>query len=274
VSETATLPPKCRGAGKPWWRGWLDAPRGLQAPARARDAVPRFSAGCRSCWCFRRSPPGWRVGIERATIGCCRWVGIIYSIKFFWRRRGPAAAALLHRLPARPAGCCSPRSVIAVGLFNMAHLNPVGHLGAMAAPRAARGVLVGHAGRRHRRVAHRSGAAADAGVMAAAYQLGVALRSWSASAGARWIAALRLDSVVHRHGRDGGRRHADDARDCRARSARRAFSLAHTSSGRRLGGAQAHWPDSLRQAGSWFVGAVVCPFVDFFTRYGTKLAPC
>jgi PAT family beta-lactamase induction signal transducer AmpG len=35
---------------------------------------------------------------------------------------------------------------------------------------------------------------------------------------------------------------------------------------------KAHWPDSMRQLGAWFVGAVVCPFVDFFTRYGTKLA--
>ena len=35
---------------------------------------------------------------------------------------------------------------------------------------------------------------------------------------------------------------------------------------------KAHWPESMQQLGSWFVGAVVCPFVDFFTRYGTRLA--
>jgi PAT family beta-lactamase induction signal transducer AmpG len=35
---------------------------------------------------------------------------------------------------------------------------------------------------------------------------------------------------------------------------------------------KAHWPQSMQQIGSWFVGAVVCPFVDFFTRYGTRLA--
>ena len=34
----------------------------------------------------------------------------------------------------------------------------------------------------------------------------------------------------------------------------------------------AHLPVSLREAGAWFTGAVVCPFVDFFGRYGTKLA--
>jgi PAT family beta-lactamase induction signal transducer AmpG len=35
---------------------------------------------------------------------------------------------------------------------------------------------------------------------------------------------------------------------------------------------KAHWPAAMQQAGSWFVGAVVCPFVDFFTRYGKRLA--
>ncbi|MEY2919686.1 MAG: hypothetical protein RL261_991, partial [Pseudomonadota bacterium] len=35
---------------------------------------------------------------------------------------------------------------------------------------------------------------------------------------------------------------------------------------------KAHWPESMRNLGAWFVGAVVNPFVDFFTRYGVKLA--
>jgi PAT family beta-lactamase induction signal transducer AmpG len=35
---------------------------------------------------------------------------------------------------------------------------------------------------------------------------------------------------------------------------------------------KAHWPQSLRSAGEWFIGAVVCPLVDFFARYGVGLA--
>ena len=31
---------------------------------------------------------------------------------------------------------------------------------------------------------------------------------------------------------------------------------------------RAHWPAAARAAGAWFVGAVVCPFVDFFERNG------
>jgi PAT family beta-lactamase induction signal transducer AmpG len=35
---------------------------------------------------------------------------------------------------------------------------------------------------------------------------------------------------------------------------------------------RAHWPPALQEAGTWFVGAVVCPMTDFFSRYGTALA--
>jgi PAT family beta-lactamase induction signal transducer AmpG len=35
---------------------------------------------------------------------------------------------------------------------------------------------------------------------------------------------------------------------------------------------KAHWPPRLRNAGAWFIGAVVCPLVDFFGRYGGRLA--
>src|SRR5437763_308202 len=32
----------------------------------------------------------------------------------------------------------------------------------------------------------------------------------------------------------------------------------------------AHWPEHLRNAVAWIIGAVVCPFVDFFARNGLK----
>ena len=34
---------------------------------------------------------------------------------------------------------------------------------------------------------------------------------------------------------------------------------------------RAHWPARLRHAGGWFLGAVVCPVLDFFARYGVPL---
>jgi PAT family beta-lactamase induction signal transducer AmpG len=35
---------------------------------------------------------------------------------------------------------------------------------------------------------------------------------------------------------------------------------------------RAHWPRPLLDAGEWFIGAVVCPLLDFFGRYGPALA--
>ena len=36
--------------------------------------------------------------------------------------------------------------------------------------------------------------------------------------------------------------------------------------------ARAHWPRPLLNAGEWIMGAVVCPLLDFFGRYGRPLA--
>ena len=35
---------------------------------------------------------------------------------------------------------------------------------------------------------------------------------------------------------------------------------------------RAHWPGPLRSAGAWLTGAVVCPFLDFFSRNGLRTA--
>ena len=34
----------------------------------------------------------------------------------------------------------------------------------------------------------------------------------------------------------------------------------------------AHWPDAVRKPIAWLLGAVVCPFVDFFARNGVAAA--
>ena len=110
--------------------------------------------------------------------------------------------------------------------------------------------------------------------MAAAYQLGyriaimVAQRRRALDRG-----RSRLDGRLYDDGRDRRRRHRDHAADPRARAARRAGVARAGAARRRVArAARRTGPQSLQQLGSWFVGAVVCPFVDFFTRYGTRLA--
>ena len=261
---------------RPWWRGWLEAVAAYRHPRVLAMLFLGFSAGLPFMLVFSTLSAWLReVGIERATIGMLSWVGIIYSIKFFW---APVvdrlALPVLHRLfGRRRSWMLIAQAGIAVGLFNMAHLNPVGHLGAMAA--LALLVAFSSATQDVAIDAWRIEAVPQSmqGVMAAAYQLGYRIAIMVASAGALWIAAdfgwtaaytamaamvgvgIATTLVISEP-------QPRVAQQVLAQEQRVIDWLER----------KAHWPESLRQVGSWFVGAVVCPFVDFFTRYGTKLA--
>lgn len=263
-------------ARRPWWRGWLDAAAAYRHPRVLAMLFLGFSAGLPFMLVFSTLSAWLReIGIERATIGMLSWVGIIYSIKFFWAPvvdRLPLP--LLHRLLGRRRSwMLLAQAGIAVGLFNMAQLNPVGHLGAMAA--LALLVAFSSATQDIAIDAWRIESAPQSmqGAMAAAYQLGYRIAIMVGSAGALWIAADRgwmaaytamamlvgvgiLTTLVIPEPE------ARVERQAIAQEQRVVDWLER----------KAHWPASLRAVGSWFVGAVVCPFVDFFTRYGTKLA--
>ncbi len=267
----AAIPPR-----RPGWRGWLDAAAAYRHPRVLAMLFLGFSAGLPFMLVFSTLSAWLReVGVERATIGMLSWVGIIYSIKFFWAPvvdRLPLP--LLHRLLGRRRSwMLLAQCGIALGLFNIAHLDPVGHLGTLAA--LALLVAFSSATQDIAIDAWRIEAAPAPmqGVMAAAYQLGYRIAIMVGSAGALWIAA------------DHGWMAAYTAMavlvgvgivttlviaEPEPRVARQALA----DEQRVIDWLQrkAHWPPALREAGSWFVGAVVCPFVDFFSRYGTKLA--
>jgi PAT family beta-lactamase induction signal transducer AmpG len=155
----------------------------------------------------------------------------------------------------------------------MAHLSPVGHLGSVAA--LALLVAFSSATQDISVDAWRIEAAPPLmqGAMAAAYQLGYRTALMVAGAGALWIAAdygwttayttmaafvgvgivttLLISEPEPRV-----------ARETLAQEQRVIAWLEH----------KGHWPRSLQALGSWFIGAVVCPFLDFFTRYGKRLA--
>ena len=276
MSNATTPAADAAAARKPWWRGWLEAAAAYKHPRVLAMLFLGFSAGLPFMLVFSTLSAWLReVGVERATIGMLSWVGIIYSIKFFWapvvdRLRLP----LFHRLLGRRRSwMLLAQAGIAVGLFNMAHLNPVGHLGAMAA--LALLVAFSSATQDVAIDAWRIEAVPQSmqGVMAAAYQLGYRIAIMVASAGALWIAA------------DFGWTAAYTAMavmvgvgivttllipEPQPRVAQQ--TLAQEQRGIDWLERKAHWPATMQQAGSWFVGAVVCPFVDFFTRYGKRLA--
>jgi PAT family beta-lactamase induction signal transducer AmpG len=261
---------------KPWWRGWLEAAAAYKHPRVLAMLFLGFSAGLPFMLVFSTLSAWLReVGIERATIGMLSWVGIIYSIKFFWAPvvdRLPLP--LLHRLLGRRRSWMLLAQVgIAVGLFHMAQLNPVGHLGTMAA--LALLVAFSSATQDIAIDAWRIEAAPQPmqGVMAAAYQLGYRIAIMVGSAGALWIAADHgwMAAYTAMAAMVGvGILTTLVIAEPEPRVAQQ--SLAQEQRVIDWLERKAHWPAAMQQAGSWFVGAVVCPFVDFFTRYGKRLA--
>ncbi len=277
MSETkATVAPAAGEPRKPWWRGWLDALAAYRQPRVLAMLLLGFSAGLPFMLVFSTLSAWLReVGIERATIGMLSWVGIIYSIKFFWAPvvdRLPLP--LLHRLLGRRRSwMLLAQAGIVVGLFNMAHLNPVGHLGTMAA--LALLVAFSSATQDIAIDAWRIEAAPQPmqGVMAAAYQLGYRIAIMVGSAGALWIAADHgwMAAYTAMAAMVGvGIATTLIIREPEPRVERQ--TLAQEQRVIDWLERKAHWPATMQQAGSWFVGAVVCPFVDFFTRYGKRLA--
>jgi PAT family beta-lactamase induction signal transducer AmpG len=262
---------------KPWWRGWVDAVKAYRHPRVAAMLFLGFSAGLPFMLVFSTLSAWLREsGIERATIGMLSWVGIIYTIKVFWapvvdRLRLP----VLHKLLGRRRSWMLVAQIgIVVGLLNMAHLNPEqGHLAIVAS--LALMVAFSSATQDISVDAWRIEAAPQPmqGVMAAAYQLGYRIAIMVASAGALWIAAdhgwatayttmavfacvgiVTTLVIPEPEARVAGETLLQEQR-----------VLAWLEG-------KAHWPQMARDLGSWFVGAVVCPFVDFFTRYGSRLA--
>jgi PAT family beta-lactamase induction signal transducer AmpG len=179
-------------AGGGWWRGWLTAVRAYRNPSVLAMLFLGFSAGLPFMLVFSTLSAWLReAGIERATIGMLSWVGIIYSVKFFWapvvdRLELPVLGRLLGR---RRSWMLVAQAGIAVGLANMAHMDPTGNLGVVAA--LALLVAFSSATQDISVDAWRIEAAPPLmqGAMAAAYQLGYRVALMVASAGALWIAA-------------------------------------------------------------------------------------
>jgi len=272
-AEPVVTAPELR---QPWWRGWAAALRVYWQRRVLSMLFLGFSAGLPFMLVFSTLSAWLReAGIERATIGMLSWVGIIYSVKFFWapvvdRLKLP----LLHRLLGRRRSwMLLGQTGIALGLLNMSHLSPVGHLGVVAL--SALLVAFSSATQDIAVDAWRIESAPPEmqGVMAAAYQFGYRIAIMVATAGALWVAAdFGWDvayTVMASFACVGivttlliAEPEARVVRQTVEQETRVAGWLARN----------AHWPGALRNLGAWFVGAVVNPFVDFFTRYGAKLA--
>jgi len=252
------------------WRGWWQAVLIYRQPRVLAMLFLGFSAGLPFMLVFQTLSAWLRqAGIQRATIGMLAWVGIVYSIKFLWapvvdRVHLPLLHAWLGR---RRSWMLLAQGGIAVGLASLAHADPATSVQYVAL--WALFIAFCSATQDIALDAWRIESAPPQlqGGMAAAYQLGYRVAIMTGTAGALWIAA--------------------DAGWLTAYTAMAGFmaigivttlvvrepdyverSLVLAPRVVVWNQARAHWPAWAREAGGWFIGAVIEPIADFFRRYG------
>lgn len=212
-----------------------------------------------------------QVGVERGTIGLLSWVGITYSIKILWapvvdRLALPVLTRLLGR---RRAWMLLAQLGLAAGLAAIAAHDPAQELRAVVL--LALAIAFASATQDICIDAWRIEAAPPEhqGAMAAAYQLGYRAGLIAAGTGALllagsfgWPRAYLAMALLAGVGIVTTLLIPEPAAAVsgatRQQEARVLEFLAR----------RAHWPPALRSAAAWFVGAVICPFIDFFARNG------
>jgi PAT family beta-lactamase induction signal transducer AmpG len=229
-----------------------------------------FSAGLPFLLVFSTLTAWLRVeGVSRTAIGFFAWVGITYSIKVLWapvvdRLRLP----LVSRLGQRRGWILTGQAGIAIGLFGMALIGPDNLLLfalialLVAFSSATQDIAID---------AYRIEAVIDEyqGAMAATYIFGYRVALLAAGAGAlymaeylNWVAAYQLMALLMGVGivtvlliREPDHQQAQLAYESEQRVVDFLLRSQH----------QAAW---LRRLQVWFIGAVICPFVEFFQRSG------
>ncbi|MBZ5486824.1 MFS transporter [Halomonas aquamarina] len=212
-------------------------------------------------------------GVDVAAIGFFAWIGMLYSIKFFW---APVvdrlALPVLTRVFGQRRGwMLLAQATIATGLIGLAGVSPVGHLGLVAL--FALLVAFGSATQDIAIDAYRIESAEDdvQAAMASTYIIGYRGGLMAAGAGALYIAAaaswdvayLTMAALV-------GVGFVTVLLRPEPRRASLSVQLIHEPRVRAFIRASRGNPKVLRRLGAWAIGAIVCPFTDFFSRYGVK----
>jgi PAT family beta-lactamase induction signal transducer AmpG len=253
---------------KPPGASWLDALRVYARPSVLSMLFLGFSAGLPFYLVFSTLSAWLRqVGVARSTIGMLSWVGILYSIKFLWAPvvdRVPPP--FLQRLLGRRRGWMFLAQIgICLGLFKLSLSDPAHGvqdiaLGALfVAFCAATQDIAMDAWRIE------SAELKLQGAMVATYQVGYRIALICGSAGALAVAAragwhwsylamAMLGSV--------GILTTLFIPEPQPRAAKE--SVQRETRVIEWLDKRAHWPRPLLNAGEWFLGAVVCPLLDFF----------
>ena len=209
--------------------------------------------------------------VTRSAIGLFSWVGITYSIKFFWapivdRAHLPGLTRILGQ---RRSWMVTAQVGIALGLLGMSLTNPAANLISIAwlallvaFSSATQDITID--AYRIEAINQRRQAA-----MAATYILGYRIALLAAGAGAFYLAEYYSWSVAYvvmaslmSIGLVTTFFISEPEHDIRKEDVmleKRVVEFMNRSH---------HWPERVRRATAWGIGAVVCPFVDFFSRNG------
>jgi len=212
------------------------------------------------------------VGVDRTTIGFFAWIGITYSIKVFW---SPVVDRLQLPLLTRHFGqrrswMLLAQTGIVIGIINMAVLDPTVKVTAMAL--FALLVAFSSATQDVAIDAYRIEAVEPElqGAMAGMYQSGWRIAaSWVGGAGALYIGELVSWTVAYLSmalAMGVGiltvlfvREPLHSIDRATVLEEQRVIDYMERS---------AHIPVALRIPTAWFIGAVICPFIEFFHRNG------
>ncbi len=198
---------------------------------------------------------------------------MLYSIKFFW---APVVDRLALPLLTRALGqrrgwMLLAQGMIAAGLVGLAGLSPVGNLGWVAM--FALMVAFGSATQDIAIDAYRIESADDdvQAAMASTYIIGYRGGLLAAGAGALYIAASASWNVAYL---SMAALMSIGALTVLLRPEPKRASLSiqliHEPKVRAFIRTSRGKPKMLRRLGAWSIGALVCPFTDFFSRYGVK----
>ncbi|MWJ28411.1 MFS transporter [Halomonas sp. ZH2S] len=212
-------------------------------------------------------------GVEVAAIGFFAWIGMLYSIKFFWAPVVDRLAlpVLTRAFGQRRGWMLLAQAMIAAGLIGLAGLEPLGNLGWVAAFSLL--VAFGSATQDIAIDAFRIESAPDdvQAAMASTYIIGYRGGLLAAGAGALYVASLASwDAAYMTMAALVGVGVVTVL--LRPEPARTSLSiqLIHEPKVRAFIRASRGKPKALRRLGAWVIGAIVCPFTDFFRRYGVK----
>jgi len=255
--------------------GWLQALAVYRQPRMLAMLFLGFSSGL-PFYLVLQTLTAWlrQSHVALPLIGMFAWATIPYSLKFLWapivdRARLP----LLHRLLGRRrAWMLLAQAGIAFGLVRLAFGHPgsrVLHLAVWALFTtfcAATQDIAMDAWRIESAPIEMQGA------MAAAYTIGYRIALFAASAGALtlaqalgWNASYLCMAALTAIGIVTTLIVKEPAVTASRVSLEREQRVVAWLERR------AHWPQFLKGAGAWFIGAVVCPILDFFGRYGGRL---